>query len=33
MYVNEYWLGIISGFIGTFAVMILISLFIRKGKP
>ena len=31
MYVNEYWLGVTSGFIGTFVVMIVLAL-LMKGK-
>ena len=31
MYVNDYWLGIVSGFIGTFVFMIILAL-LMKGK-
>ena len=32
VYVNEYWLGVTSGFIGTFVFMIILSLLMRGTK-
>jgi hypothetical protein len=32
VYVNEYWLGVTSGFIGTFVAMIILALLMKGGK-